>query len=58
MTISEEDWAFLEQAVRTPRTTTFGLGGDARVMSGFGFHPALSGQLVPFSLAIVNAEVL
>lgn len=58
LTISEEDWKFLEQAAKQPRTMIFGMGGQSGVIPGLGFHPSLSGQIVPFQLAIINAETV
>ena len=55
--ISEEDWKFLETAAKNPRTMLMGPGGSG-VVPGLGFHPALSGQIVPFQLAIINAETV
>jgi hypothetical protein len=57
LTISEEDWKFLETAAKNPRTMVMGPGGSG-VVPGLGFHPALSGQVVPFQLAIINAETV
>ena len=57
LTISEEDWKFLEAAAKNPRTMVNGPGGTA-VITGLGFVPSLSGQIVPFQLAIINAETV
>ena len=57
LTISEEDWKFLETAARAPKTMIVGPNGSG-VIAGLGFHPSLSGQVVPFQLAIINAETV
>ena len=57
LVISEEDWKFLETAAKNPRTMLVGAGGSG-VIAGLGFHPALSGQIVHFQLAIINAETI
>jgi hypothetical protein len=57
LTISEEDWKFLETAARTPKTMIVSPQGSG-VVPGLGFHPSLAGQVVPFQLAIINAETV
>jgi hypothetical protein len=57
LTISEEDWKFLETAAKNPRTMIMS-GSGSGVMPGLGFHPSLAGQVVPFQLAIINAETV
>ena len=57
LTISEEDWKFLETAAKTPKTMIVSPQGSG-VVPGLGFHPSLAGQLVPFQLAIINAETV
>jgi len=57
LTISEEDWKFLEAAAKNPRLMVMGAGGS-QVIPGLGFHPSLAGQVVPFQLAIINAETM
>jgi hypothetical protein len=57
LTISEEDWKFLETAAKTPRTMFLGPNGSG-VITGLGYHPGLAGQIVPFQLAIINAETV
>jgi hypothetical protein len=57
LTISEEDWKFLETAAKQPRTMVMSQQGSG-VIPGLGFHPSLSGQVVPFQLAIINAETI
>lgn len=55
LTISEEDWKFLDAAAKNPRTMVMGANGSV-VIAGLSFHPSLSGQVVPFQLAVINAE--
>jgi hypothetical protein len=57
LTISEEDWKFLETAAKQPRMMFMGPQGSG-VIPGLGLHPSLSGQVVPFQLAIINAETV
>jgi hypothetical protein len=57
LTISEEDWKFLEMAAKNPKTMIM-TGSGSGVIPGLGFHPSLAGQVVPFQLAIINAETL
>ena len=57
LTISEEDWKFLETAAKQPRTMVMSQQGSG-VIPGLGFHPSLAGQVVPFQLAIINAETV
>ena len=56
--IAEEDWEFLATAAKTPRSAVFVAGMGMQVISGFGYHPAVAGQLIPMQLAIINAEVV
>lgn len=55
--ISEEDWKFLETAAKNPRMMLLGAGQSA-VIPGLGIHPSLAGQVIPFQLAIINAETV
>ncbi len=58
LSISEDDWVFLDTAAKQPRMTVYLAGGGATVISGLGLHPSLAGQVVPMQLAVINAETV
>lgn len=55
MWVAEEHFPFLEQAAKNPRFVIVGAMGSTS-QTGFGFHPAMSRQFVPFQASIVNAK--
>jgi hypothetical protein len=55
MTVAEEDWLRLKQAVETPKTTVATNAGG-QVVPGFGVHPMLARHLVPLLSAIMDAR--
>lgn len=54
--IAEEDWQFLVEAAKTPRSAVLVNGVGMQVMPGIGYLPSVAGQIVPMQLAIINAE--
>lgn len=55
--LAEEDWYYLEQAAKLPRTASVTSGG-LHVVPGIGFTPAVAGQLVSLFQAVLQAEQL
>lgn len=54
MTISEEDCCFLERAVREPRVLHIGALGP-QILFGFGKHPTMARQFLPFQEAVIQS---
>jgi hypothetical protein len=52
--VSEEDWHFLDMAVKTPLSAR----NDGSVLKGFGYLPQYTRYVVPLSNAIIEAEKL
>jgi hypothetical protein len=50
--LAEEDWRVLVRAAEAPRSM---VADGSGVVLGLGYHPAVSGQLTPFLVAIVEA---
>jgi hypothetical protein len=52
MTLSEEDWQHLRQAVEKPEE----LSPSGQSIAGYGFMPGISVQLLPLLDAVMNAN--
>ena len=52
--LSEEDWAKLKDAAENPKRVSLTEAGSG-TQTGYGYHPALTRQLIPLIEAIVKA---
>jgi hypothetical protein len=55
--IAEEDWTFLVNAAKTPKTAVFTEAG-IQVITGFLYSPTMAAQILPMQLAVINAETV
>jgi hypothetical protein len=54
MAVSEDDWKHLRDAVETPKAMIV-VGDQGQVVEGFGMHPRLVTQIIPFCDAVMGA---
>lgn len=55
MIIDEEDWKLLAETVENPKQLHIGQDGVVTVIPGFGLHPRVATQILPFCDAILLA---
>lgn len=55
--LNQEDWEKLEEAAQNPKQVLIGQMGPV-IVTGYGFHPSVSPQLIPFIEAVINAEAM
>jgi hypothetical protein len=55
MVIDEEDWKLLAEAVENPKQLHISREGSTTVIPGFGLHPRVATQILPFCDAILLA---
>jgi hypothetical protein len=56
LSLPNDEWARLEVAAKHPRMVIVSAAGPT-IVSGYGFHPQVSAQLLPLVEAVVNATL-
>lgn len=56
MSLSEEDWKELDDAVQNPISMLIRSDGSVSTLSGFGIHPRMARQLLRITSSVVKAS--
>lgn len=54
--IADEDWQFLVEAAKNPRTAILIAGAGMQIVPGIGYLPNMAAQILPMQLAVIEAE--